>query len=127
MWRSKLSKMTKVEISLTLTDNQEIAEINKEFRKINKATDVLSFPMETDLSCWENFLEEDLILGDIIISLDKALEQASEYGHSLEREMVFLFVHGLLHLLGYDHENAEDELVMREEQREVLVEMGLSR
>lgn len=115
-----------MEISLTFLDDQGIRAINKEFRSIDKATDVLSFPLEEELSS----LQEEtgpLLLGDIIISTDKGLAQAEAYGHSLQRELVFLFVHGLLHLLGYDHEQPEEEAQMRAEQRAILKEMDISR
>lgn len=98
------------EISLTLTDNEGIMLINYEYRKIDKPTDVLSFPMD-----------EDTILGDIIISIEKALQQANEYGHSFEREISFLCVHGLLHLLGYDHEKSDaDEKIMFAHQDNIM-------
>ena len=102
------------EISITLTDNENIRELNKEYREIDRETDVLSFPMD-----------EDDMLGDIVISLEKAKEQAEEYGHSLEREISFLCVHSCLHLLGYDHETSEeDEKEMFEKQEEVLKQIG---
>ena len=92
----------KCEISVTITDNAAIRELNREYRKIDSPTDVLSFPMD-----------EDDMLGDIVISLEKAFEQARSLGHSAEREVVFLTVHSTLHLLGYDHETSpEDECAM---------------
>ncbi|MCL2519310.1 MAG: rRNA maturation RNase YbeY [Oscillospiraceae bacterium] len=97
------------EVSVILTDNKEIRKLNKEFRDIDKTTDVLSFPME------EN------VLGDIVISLDKTKKQADLYGHSFERELTFLCVHGLLHLLGYDHEISKDEeKIMFDKQKEIM-------
>ncbi len=102
------------EISVTFTDNEIIRELNKEYRDIDRETDVLSFPMD-----------EDDMLGDIVISLEKAKEQAEEYGHSIEREISFLCVHSCLHLLGYDHETSEeDEKTMFAKQEEVLKEIG---
>ncbi|MBQ4117285.1 MAG: rRNA maturation RNase YbeY [Clostridia bacterium] len=102
------------EISVTFTDNENIRELNKEYRDIDRETDVLSFPMD-----------EDDMLGDIVISLEKAKEQAEEYGHSIEREISFLCVHSCLHLLGYDHETSEqDEKTMFAKQEEVLKEIG---
>lgn len=102
------------EISVTFTDNENIRELNKEYRDIDRETDVLSFPMD-----------EDDMLGDIVISLEKAKEQAEEYGHSIEREISFLCVHSCLHLLGYDHETSEeDEKTMFGKQEEVLKEIG---
>ncbi len=109
------------EVSVTLTDNAGIRALNLEYRGKDSATDVLSFPMfdETD---------ERAILGDIVISLERALGQANEYGHSLEREVAFLTVHSVLHLLGYDHELGEqEEREMFTKQEEILKEMGLTR
>jgi len=97
------------EVSVILTDNKEIRKLNKEFRNIDKATDVLSFPME------EN------VLGDIVISLDKTKKQADLYGHSFERELTFLCIHGLLHLLGYEHEiSIDEEKIMFDKQKEIM-------
>ena len=102
------------EISVTFTDSENIRELNKEYRNIDRETDVLSFPMD----------EEDM-LGDIVISLEKAKEQAEEYGHSIEREISFLCVHSCLHLLGYDHETSEeDEREMFAKQEEILKQIG---
>ena len=116
------------EVSVTFTDNAGIHELNKKFRQVDKPTDVLSFP----LFDFEGETEEPPIdeiihnLGDIVISLEKAKEQAEEYGHSYEREMAFLCVHSMLHLLGYDHERSEEEDVeMRAKQSEIMKIMGL--
>lgn len=113
------------EVSLTFTDNEKIHELNKQFRDVDRATDVLSFPMlgsEDDID-----EDEETMLGDIVISLEKAREQAEEYGHSFEREVAFLCVHSVLHLLGYDHELSEaDDLDMRIRQRIVMERLGLS-
>lgn len=116
------------EVSLTFVDNMEIKEMNKEFRQKDSATDVLSFPM----SDGENFdidPETDrIILGDIVISAERAKEQAEEYGHSLEREMCFLATHSMFHLLGYDHEvSKEEEKIMFEKQEKVLKKLGINR
>ena len=98
------------EVSVTFTDNKGIREINREYRNIDKETDVLSFPA-TDAG--ESFTRSRetgcFILGDIVMSLEKAVAQAQEYGHSFEREVAFLTVHSMLHLLGYDHVNSEEE------------------
>ena len=93
------------EISVSIVDNEEIRQINKQFRNIDRATDVLSFPMLTFEEGEEAEVNEndEIILGDIIISLERAREQAEEYGHSLKREIAFLTAHSMLHLLGYDH------------------------
>ena len=115
------------EVSLTFTDNEGIRALNSEFRGIDKPTDVLSFPL-TDYEESEFVLDEpELSLGDIVISLERAKEQADEFGHSFEREVAFLTVHSMLHLLGYDHVNSEEEdLEMRRRQREILENMGIT-
>jgi probable rRNA maturation factor len=104
------------EVTVTLVDNVRIQQLNEQFRQLNKPTDVLSFPMD-----------EDDLLGDIIISIPKAQQQAKDYGHSLEREIGFLVVHGFLHLIGYDHQTAEEERDMFLRQEVVLDEYGLFR
>lgn len=115
------------EISVTIVDNEEIRKINNKFRNIDRATDVLSFPLI-------DFDNEDLpndgskiYLGDIIISIERAKEQANEYGHSLDREVGFLTAHSILHLLGYDHMVPEEEKVMFAKQEEILSNLGLKR
>ena len=115
------------EVSVTFTDNEKIQKINQEFRGIDKPTDVLSFPL-TDYEEISAPLADELSgsLGDIVISLERAKEQAEEFGHSFEREVAFLTVHSMLHLLGYDHVNSEEEeLDMRKRQSDVLKNMGL--
>ncbi|KAB2952280.1 rRNA maturation RNase YbeY [Heliorestis acidaminivorans] len=118
-----------VEISLLLTNDHKIKELNKSYRNIDKATDVLSFAMEEQSDEELDFDDptEGQILGDIVISLDRAKEQAEEYGHTLERELGFLFVHGMFHLLGYDHETEEEKEEMRVLEEKVLNAHGLSR
>ena len=115
------------EVSVSFVDNDRIREINNEFRKTDKPTDVLSFPLiDFDKADYTVADEPELSLGDIVISLERADEQAREFGHSFEREVAFLTVHSMLHLLGYDHVNSEDEDVqMRRRQREILEQMGL--
>ena len=120
------------EISLTLTDNEGIWKVNKEFREIDRPTDVLSFPMleydvPGDCSQIETQTEDcfnpdtgEILLGDIIISVDKVREQAEEYGHSMQREFAFLIVHSMLHLFGYDHMEEQEAAVMEGKQREIL-------
>ena len=117
------------ELSVTFTDNEGIRAINKEFRNIDKETDVLSFPLLDFDGGEEPPIDEDMqALGDIVISLEKAEEQAEEFGHSFDREVGFLAVHSMLHLLGYDHvDSEEEELEMRRKQSEVLDIMGLTR
>ncbi|MGN0657539.1 MAG: rRNA maturation RNase YbeY [Ruminiclostridium sp.] len=116
------------EVSVTFTDNLGIREINREYRNIDKETDVLSFPA-TDAG--ESFTRSRetgcFILGDIVLSLEKAVSQAQEYGHSFEREAAFLTVHSMLHLLGYDHVNSEEEREMFGKQEIILDAMGISR
>ena len=115
------------EVSVTLCDNEEIRELNQRFRNIDRATDVLSFPLFDDDGMDAHVEELDCMLGDVVLSLERAKEQAEEYGHSLEREIAFLTVHSILHLLGYDHETSEeDEIDMRRRQSEIMERMGLA-
>lgn len=127
-----------VEVSLVLTTDEEIHKTNKEFRNIDRPTDVLSFPMvDFEEPANYDFLEEDdsyfhpesgeLMLGDIMISIPRAVEQASEYGHSVKREYAFLIAHSVLHLLGYDHMEEEERLVMENKQREVMKTLKIAR
>ena len=114
------------EISITLTDNKGIHAINKQFRNIDAPTDVLSFPLVEYEESEEPPVDEENMLGDIIISLERAEEQANEFGHSFEREVSFLTVHSMLHLLGYDHVNSEEEdMEMRRRQSEIMKNLGL--
>ena len=115
------------EVSVTFTDNEKIQKINNEFRGIDKPTDVLSFPL-TDFEGGEEPPADEaaISLGDIVVSLEKARTQAEEFGHSFQREVAFLCVHSMLHLLGYDHvDSDEDDAEMRRRQSEILVKMGL--
>ena len=114
-------------VSLTYTDNEGIRVLNKEYRNKDSATDVLSFPMfDTDVEEIYALDGTAAELGDIVISLERAKEQADEFGHSFEREVAFLCVHSVLHLLGYDHERSDEEdLLMREKQRTVMKKLGL--
>lgn len=116
-----------VEVSLTFTDNQGIRVLNRDFRKTDRETDVLSFPL-TDYAGTELPIDEpEVSLGDIVISLERAATQAEEFGHSFEREVAFLTVHSMLHLLGYDHVTSDEEdAEMRRRQREILEGMGLN-
>ena len=116
------------EVSVTFTDNEGIRELNKKFREMDKPTDVLSFPLfDFEGECEEPPIDEIISnLGDIVISLERAKEQAEEFGHSFKREVAFLTVHSMLHLLGYDHERSEEEDVeMRAKQSEIMKIMGL--
>ena len=110
--------------SIIITDNTFIHKLNKEYRNVERPTDVISFALEDN----KDFISGDIrLLGDIYISIDKAKEQAIEYGHSLLRELSFLSIHGLLHLLGYDHMKKEDEEVMFKKQEDLLNEFGITR
>ena len=113
-------------ISVTFTDNEGIREKNREFRGIDAPTDVLSFPMY-DFKNGEKPMKGEICeLGDIVLSLERAAEQAEDFGHSYEREVAFLTVHSVLHLLGYDHVHSEEEeLEMREHQRAIMRRLGL--
>ena len=116
------------QVSLTFTDNEGIRRLNSEYRGIDAPTDVLSFPLIDFEGGDEPPAEEsEIMLGDIVISLERAEEQAREFGHSVERETAFLCVHSMLHLLGYDHETSEeDDRDMRTRQRVIMELMGLA-
>ena len=122
----------KCEVNVMFADNEKIREINREQRNIDSATDVLSFPLldakngEITVSD-EDFYEGYLTLGDIVISLERAKEQAEEYGHSFEREVGFLTCHSMLHLLGYDHIDEADRVIMRPKEEEILKNLKLTR
>lgn len=122
---------SKLMITITFTTPEKIKQINSEYRKIDKETDVLSFPMfekeELDKKIVsQDFLFED-ILGDIIISIEKVREQAKEYGHSFERELSYMIVHGFYHLMGYDHIKEEDKVVMRPKEEKILSSLNITR
>ncbi len=122
-----------VEISLSFVSLDEIHELNRAYRGVDRPTDVLSFPMFDDMDELEMVCGESddggqaVPLGDVVICMDKIIEQAEEFGHSRERETVYLFTHSVLHLLGYDHEKEEDRTVMREREEEIMDLIGLSR
>ena len=118
------------EVSISFVNNQEMRKLNKEYRNIDKETDVLSFPLaefiEEELNTEDEdaeYIEEEIALGDIVISMEKAVEQSEEYGHSFKRELAFLLVHGMLHLLGYDHDEEASEGEMFDKQEEILKNM----
>uniref|UniRef100_A0A7C5Z1E6 Endoribonuclease YbeY n=1 Tax=Caldicellulosiruptor owensensis TaxID=55205 RepID=A0A7C5Z1E6_9FIRM len=119
------------EVSVLIVDNNLIKELNRNYRNINKETDVLSFPifefkngqLQEDIV----IVEDEIPLGDIVISIEKALQQAKEFGHSLEREVAYLTVHSVLHLLGFDHIEEDDRKVMRKYEEQILDSMGLTR
>lgn len=104
------------EISLILVDDRQIRELNRTYRNVDQATDVLSFDLQDEMTGHE----EDRLLGDVVISIERAAAQAQEYGHSLEREIAFLAVHGMLHLLGYDHHSTAEEKEMFSRQQLIL-------
>lgn len=119
-----------IELSLTFVTNARIHEINRDYRHIDRPTDVISFALEEMGEDEVAIVPEDdepRVLGDIIVSIEKTKEQAESYGHSFDRELGFLVIHGLLHLLGYDHMNEEDEKKMFGLQEEILSSYGLSR
>lgn len=116
------------EVSITFTDNEDIHALNQKFRGVDRPTDVLSFPLFDYEGESEEPPVDELIgmLGDVVLSLEQAARQAEEYGHSFEREVAFLTVHSMLHLLGYDHETGdEDEADMRARQRAIMENLGL--
>lgn len=116
------------EVSLTLVDDPRIHELNREYRGVDRPTDVLSFALQEEAEDEPEIMDfEDEILGDIIISVERARAQAEEYGHSFERELVYLAVHGTLHLLGYNHEVEEDKVEMRRQEETVMNQIGLLR
>ena len=116
------------EVSVRFVDNDQIKELNAKYRDIDKATDVLSFPLGEAGEYDRNPSSGAVLLGDVVISMPRAMEQAEEYGHSLDREVAFLTVHSMLHLLGYDHVNGGLEaLRMREKEETVLTQLGLKR
>ncbi|MCD8157519.1 MAG: rRNA maturation RNase YbeY [Clostridiales bacterium] len=116
-----------VEIGLTIVSGETIRELNKKFRNIDRETDVLSFPLIDFNEELPDFSEHPVPMGDIVISIDRAKQQSIEYNHSLERELGFLTVHSMLHLMGYDHMAEDEEKVMFSKQREILSKMGLER
>lgn len=120
----KDEKLGNGEFNIIIVGQDKIQELNKEYRNIDRVTDVISFALEDD----DTFnLEDYRVLGDIYICIEKARDQAEEYGHSFKRELSFLAVHGLLHLLGYDHMNEKDEKIMFTKQEEVLSRYGIER
>ena len=116
-----------VEISLSIVNNEEIKEINNLYRGIDKETDVLSFPLLDNFDNINDNVLHPIPLGDIIISIDKAISQSNDYGHSLERELCFLVVHSMLHLLGYDHMTEGEEKIMFEKQEIILNSLNIRR
>lgn len=122
---------SKLMITITLTNAENIRKINKQYRNIDKATDVLSFPMfnkdELENKIKNKLFEHEDVLGDIIISIPKVEEQAKEYGHSFERELSYMLVHGFYHLMGYDHIKEEDKKEMRPKEEKILNQLNILR
>lgn len=108
------------EISLSFVTNEEIKNLNKEYRNVDAVTDVLSFPMEEDSNGFYTPM-----LGDIVISTDRAFQQSREYGHSFSREISYLTAHSMFHLMGYDHETEEEKKIMRAKEKEVMRSLGI--
>lgn len=121
----------KLLITITLTTKEIIRKINKTYRNVDKATDVLSFPMfekdELDEKIEKKDFAHEDILGDIIISIERVEEQAKEYEHSFERELSYMLVHGFYHLMGYDHIQEEDKIIMRPKEEKILEDLKISR
>ena len=114
-----------IEVSVTFVEPEEIKELNAQYRGKDAVTDVLSFPQFDD---WDDLPEEgEIALGDVVICMERAAEQAEEFGHSLEREVLYLFVHSIYHLLGYDHMEEDEKREMREKEEAVMAELGLTR
>ena len=128
----------RTEVDITIVDDEEIHMLNRDYRNVDRPTDVLSFPMipfktPADYSVIEgddsyfDLDTDELILGDVMISVDKVYAQAEEYGHSTEREFSFLFAHSMLHLLGYDHMEPDEAAVMEAKQAKALEDLGITR
>lgn len=120
------------QLSVTFVTPEEIHELNRDYRGVDRPTDVLSFPQFEREELLEYIsdpeeIPDELMLGDVVISREKAMEQAEEYGHSFERELIYLFTHSVLHLLGYDHEEPEDKAVMRHREEEIMDWLGIPR
>lgn len=118
---------TKLYMSIILTNKDKIQELNNTYRKINKTTDVLSFPMFEKEELENIKLEIEEPLGDIVISIEQVENQAKEYGHSFERELAYMVVHGFYHLMGYDHIEPTDRKVMREKEENILTKLDICR
>lgn len=119
----KREKLENVEFNIIFVDSDTIHEINKNYRHVDRVTDVISFALEDN----ETITLDHRVLGDIYICVERAEEQAKEYGHSFLRELAFLSIHGLLHLLGYDHMEKEEEKIMFSKQEDILNEFGIRR
>ncbi len=120
---ASLPGLQDAEVSIVLTTDDEVRDLNFQYRGIDRTTDVLSFAQREG----EDADPDDLVLGDLVISVNRAQDQAIEYGHSVNRELAFLTVHGILHLLGWDHQTADDEALMMEKTETILAGLGLTR
>lgn len=117
----------KLYVNVVLTNDENIKNINREHRQIDKPTDVLSFPMYEKEELENLKLENEDILGDMVISIERVEEQAKEYGHSFERELAYMVVHSFYHLLGYDHIKEEDKMKMRPKEENILQKLNINR
>ncbi len=118
-----------ISLSVSIVDGESIRQLNSEYRGVDSVTDVLSFPQfdsEEELRDWD-MEDEELMIGDVVICTDRAREQAEEFGHSYERELIYLFVHSLFHLFGYDHMEEEDKKLMRSKEEKIMSGLGLDR
>ncbi|PKM84796.1 MAG: rRNA maturation RNase YbeY [Firmicutes bacterium HGW-Firmicutes-11] len=125
LFREESLPSDRISISVTFVDSKEIMELNRIYRDKDQVTDVLSFPQFSDQKDLPD--EGPILLGDVVICTEQALMQAEEYGHSAERELVYLFVHSLLHLLGHAHDTAEEKSIMREKEEQIMSQLGLER
>ena len=121
----KLEKLSNIECNIIIVDNEYIHYLNNKYRNIDRKTDVITFALEDEKKCILPTTRR--ILGDIYISIEQARDQAKLYGHSIEREMCFLAIHGFYHLLSYDHQTKEEEKIMFQKQEEVLSACGIKR
>ncbi len=112
-----------IEVSVTLVSSEEIKKLNNEYRDVDKVTDVLSFPLDNPLDSDSSL--PTYFLGDVVINREKIMEQSIEFSHSYERELSYLVVHSMLHLLGYDHIEEEDRVLMRQKEKEIMSELGI--
>lgn len=115
----------RVSVSVTFVSSEEIRELNRIYRAVDEVTDVLSFPQYDDLR--EASVQDEILLGDVVICTEQALLQADDYGHSAERELIYLFVHSLYHLMGYDHMDEERREEMRKQEEGIMEQLGLQR
>jgi len=120
-------ELSESEVSITFVDDEQIMDLNRDHRGLHKPTDVLSFSQLEGEELAAMPEGEPVLLGDIVVSLERCVEQAADYGHSFERELSFLVAHGMLHLLGYDHQTPEDEAAMMARTEEILGGLGLTR